>query len=95
MRGLDGNTQQTYIKIFKAFCQDQDSSKNKENIENAIMEMKKAGASPIDCTSAIVMGLKLPLSEADALVINSPAWRKEREGINKFRDEMDSFFDNK
>ncbi len=64
-----------------------------QNLEEAINKMKEAGASQIDCVRTLVVELKLPLKDADTLVLHSSAWRDEKEITERFRHHIDTIFD--
>jgi ribosomal protein L7/L12 len=80
--------QKNYNKLFKVFLDE-----NNDNLENAILELKDQGASQIKCIKALMAVLKISLSEADKIVVNSNAWSLEKEQTETFRENLGNFLD--
>lgn len=72
-----------YIEIFEKF------SCNKKNIEEVLSELKNEGASQMQCTRLLMINLKLNLTDADNIVVNSKAWEDQFNEVKKLRE---SFF---
>lgn len=71
-----------YIEIFeKVYCNN--------NIEEVLSELKKEGASQLQCTRLLMINLKLNLTDADNIVINLKAWKEEFNAVKELRE---SFF---
>lgn len=68
--------------IFNEFYSD------KGSIELVIQKLKDAGASQMKCTRALIFELKMPLPEADEIVVNSKAWKEAKSSVEEFRDKM-------
>jgi ribosomal protein L7/L12 len=80
--------QKNYNKLFKVFLDE-----NNDNLENAILELKVQGASQIECIKALMAVLKISLSEADKIVLNSNAWSGEKGQAETFRENLGNFLD--
>lgn len=67
---------------------------NQYSIDNdmdaLLQDLKELGLSQMECTKELITNLKLPLKDADNLVVNSIAWRDNFDEVKKLRE---SFFD--
>ena len=59
-----------------------------EDLEITIQKMKDIGASQMECTRTLISCLDLPLSKADKIVVNSKAWKENKDLLEKFRDDL-------
>jgi hypothetical protein len=64
-----------------------------DDLENVILELKKAGISQKDTVKLLVFELKMQLSPADEIVINSQAWNEIKNDVLKFRNDTFDAFD--
>lgn len=69
--------------IFEKYFEDESS------FELVIQKLKDAGASMMECTRTLLEEGKIPLLEADSLVINSKAWENHLTDVKKLRGEID------
>ena len=74
-----------FIEIFKGTY-----NGTKESLQQSLIELKKSGCNPIEAVKIIVNQLGLSLKEADSIVLNSEAWRTEKDQTLKLRND---FFD--
>ena len=58
------------------------------SLELVIQKLKDAGASQMECTRTLVFELKISLSKADEIVVNSKAWAENWDVVNKLRNEF-------
>jgi hypothetical protein len=70
-------------EIFKKHFRDESS------FELVIQKLKDAGASMMECTRTLLEDGKIPLMEADSIVIHSKAWGNHLNDVKKLRDEID------
>jgi hypothetical protein len=59
-----------------------------KSIEFVLQKLRGFGASQMECTKTLVFELKISLSEADTIVVNSKAWMDVRDHVIRFRDNM-------
>lgn len=59
-----------------------------ENLEMALQKMRDEGASLIYSVGVVIRKLKLSIPEADNVVLNSNAWKNEKEDIISKREEF-------
>ena len=62
----------------------------KENLDDAILELRLMGASPIDSIKVIRKCLGIGLKEADDLLLNSVGWRDIKTGTLQLRGTADN-----
>ena len=60
-----------------------------ENINNSIEVLKNNGFSQMQSVKFLVVNLKLSIPTIDDLVINSSAWKFERDKTIEFRKKVD------
>ena len=65
--------------------------KESGNIDKTIAMLKQGGASQMETEMLLIMKLKLSLSEADLLVVNSESWKENKDTIEKFRNDFADF----
>ena len=75
------------MKIF------QDSYKKSEDLEKGLLELKKQGASQMECVKVIKGSLILSLSEADNIILNSKTWEKETRNVLSWRRKFTNYLD--
>lgn len=63
------------------------------NIDNSINELKRSGASQMECVSILIAELHIPLRTADEIVLNSSAWKDNKNNIDTFREDFKDFLD--
>lgn len=59
---------------------------NNENLELALSKLKEQGCSQIDTVKILMKMTNLSLSDADTIVLNSTAWKEEKDYTQKLRD---------
>lgn len=73
-----------YLEIFEKFYSD-----DINNVEEVLLELKKSGASQMQCTRLLMLNLKLSIAEADRVVINSEPWE---DYLNSVEEVRESYF---
>lgn len=68
--------------------------KDLNNIEECLNNLKLSGASQMDCVKTLIWGLKIPLKEADRIVLESQTWVQNRDTVQSFRDDFVSHIEN-
>lgn len=61
-----------------------------DTLELVLQKLRNSGASQMQCALTLISELKIPLSKADNIVLNSKVWRDNFESTNSLRDD---FFD--
>ncbi|TWW01963.1 hypothetical protein [Chitinophaga pinensis] len=56
------------------------------DIDIVLSKMREAGFSQMEATALLVRKLKLSISAADELVVNSKTWKDRRESVMQFRE---------
>jgi len=64
------------------------------NIDEVIGIMKGNNASLIECVMMMRLKLKLSQKDADTIVLNSEAWKDDKDEILKFRNIIEDKFSN-
>jgi ribosomal protein L7/L12 len=62
-------------------------------VEDALVQLHEAGASPIQAIKALREGKGLALGEAKLALHASPAWHKEAREAEEFHDELFKWLD--
>lgn len=63
--------------------------KTEVSLQKTLIKLKESGCTQIDTIKLLIDKLKLTLSEADIIVLNSEAWAKEKDETLKIRKEFD------
>lgn len=66
---------------------------NSEDTEIVIFKLKEIGLSQMQSVMVLIDKLKIPLKDADSLVINSKAWNNNYNNITDFRDDFFDFLE--
>lgn len=61
---------------------------NNENLELALIKLKEQGSDQIDTVKILMKMINLSLSDADTIVLNSTAWKEEKDYTEKLRDNF-------
>jgi hypothetical protein len=64
------------------------------DLENSINELKKEGATQMECVKVLIAELHISLRNADEIILNSSAWKANKDDIITFREEFRGFLDN-
>lgn len=58
------------------------------SIELALLKIKEHGATQMQSTLVLIRKLKLSISGADSLIMNSDVWKYNRDNVIKVRNEF-------
>jgi|GEM_PF-6977269 len=58
------------------------------SIEQVIQKLKDSGATQMECTKTLISELKISLTDADRIVVESIAWSDVKSNVQKLRDDM-------
>jgi hypothetical protein len=72
-----------YLEVFRRYY-----TGSNRSTDEAITQLKLAGATQMDCLKVIKNELHLSLPEADNIVLNSTAWLSNKEATVKFRNDF-------
>ena len=65
--------------------------KESGDIDKTIAMLKQGGANQTETAMLLIMKLKLSLSAADLLVLNSESWKENKDATEKFRNDFADF----
>ena len=63
-------------------------AKKSESVEEALVELRDAGATPIHAIKALRNGRGLSLGEAKRKLMESPSWREEAAAANRLHEQF-------
>lgn len=64
---------------------------NKESMELALKKLKQMGCTQLQSAKLLISMLGLSIREADKIVLNAEAWKKEKAGNTALRSEFTKF----
>ncbi|SFF07484.1 hypothetical protein SAMN05518672_11579 [Chitinophaga sp. CF118] len=68
-------------------------NKDQGNLDAVIVALKESGATQMESAMLLIMKLKLSILEADALIINSTAWKENKDMTEKLRQEFNDYLE--
>jgi hypothetical protein len=68
--------------------------KDGEDVNRTIAVLKRSGAKQMETVMLLVKKLKISLADADSLVVNSEAWKENKDAVEKFRNDFDDYLKN-
>jgi len=69
------------------------SYNNTGDMDNSISKLKREGATQMECVKVLVAELNISLKAADEIVLNSSAWKANKDNIITFREDFKDFLD--
>jgi hypothetical protein len=74
----------TLIEIFKSTY----TPNSQDTLEESLQVLKTSGATQIECLKILISELNISLKEADHIILNSLAWRAEKQITENLRDKI-------
>ncbi|SEW52799.1 hypothetical protein [Chitinophaga arvensicola] len=68
--------------------------KDGEDMNRTIAVLKRSGATQMETVMLLVRKLKISLADADSLVVNSEAWKENKDAVEKFRNDFGDYLKN-